>query len=243
MSQLLAETRIVLVHPTLPENVGAVARAMRHFGLRDLVIAEGGAEALHPAAIRLAAGAEEILEQARRVETLDAALAGVRFAVGTTARSVEAVDMQPIEPRTAATLARDIAQAGAVALVFGTEKHGLSREQLRRCHQVVHIPGTEGTCLNLAMAANILAYEFFLADQESAHAHDMPLLASFQALDALGARLTDTLDRVGFLPAHQRESKLHSLRRILSRMRLDPHEAALVRALAERLDTLLPPAP
>jgi tRNA/rRNA methyltransferase len=239
MSQLLAETRIVLVHPTLPENVGSVARAMRHFGLRDLVIAEGGVDPLHPNAIRLAAGAEDVLARALRVETLDDALEGAVFTVGTTARAVASIDMQPQEPRTVATLARDMAQAGAIALVFGTEKHGLSREQLRRCHQVTRIPGEAGTCLNLAMAANILAYEWHLAATEGPHAHAVPLLASADALDTLGERLVSGLERAGILHAQDRSSKLHTLRRILSRTRLDPHEAALVRAIAEKLSAVL----
>ncbi|MNK62682.1 tRNA (cytidine/uridine-2'-O-)-methyltransferase TrmJ [compost metagenome] len=241
MALLLSETRIVLVHPTLPDNVGAVARAMRHFGLRDLVIAEGGVDPRHPLAVRVAAGAEEILENALQVDTLEEALEGVVFAVGTTARSVSSIEMQPQEPRTLATLARDMAQAGAIALVFGTEKHGLSREQLRRCHQVAHIPGEEGTCLNLAMAVNIFAYEWRLADEALAHAHDVPLLASSDALDTLSDRLVEGLERAGILHAKDRSSKLHTLRRILSRTRLDPHEAALVRAIAEKLPAVLSP--
>ncbi|HEY9857089.1 MAG TPA: TrmH family RNA methyltransferase, partial [Stenomitos sp.] len=178
MANLLSETRIILIHPTLPENVGAVARAMRHFGLRDLVIAEGGVDPRHPHAVRVAAGAEAILEDARQVETFEEALEDVVFAVATTARPYEAVDMRTREPRHVAPLARDYAQAGAVALVFGTEKHGLPNEYLRRCHQIVRIPGEEGTCLNLAMAVNIFAYEWYLA-AEAGHAHEtVPLLAA-----------------------------------------------------------------
>lgn len=241
MAQLLSETRIVLLRPSLPENVGAVARAMRHFGLRDLVIAEGGVAPRHPLAVRVAAGAEEILENAIQVESLEEALSGVILAIGTTARAVDSVDLRPQDPRTLATLARDLAQAGAIALIFGTEKHGLSREQLRRCHQVAHIPGEEETCLNLAMAVNILAYEWRLADDALDHAHDVPLLASSEALDRLGERLAEGLERVGIWHAHDRESKRHTLRRILSRTRLDPHEAALVRAIAEKLPQLLRP--
>ncbi len=241
MALLLSETRIILVHPTLPDNVGAVARAMRHFGLRDLVIAEGGVDPRHPLAVRVAAGAEDILSNALQVDTLEEALDGVVFAVGTTARAVGSIDMQPQEPRTLATLARDMAQAGPIALVFGTEKHGLSREQLRRCHQVAHIPGEEGTCLNLAMAVNIFAYEWRLADAEGAHAHDVPLLAATETLDVLANRLVEGLERVSILHEQDRSSKLHTLRRILSRTRLDPHEAALLRAIAEKLPRVLNP--
>ncbi len=241
MSLLLSETRIILMHPTLPENVGSVARAMRHFGLKNLVIAEGGVDPLHPLALRVSAGAEDVLERALRVDTLEEALSGVVFAVGTTARSVQSIAMQPQDPRTVAMLARDMSNVGAIALVFGTEKHGLSREQLRRCHQIAHIPGDEGMCLNLAMSVNIFAYEWYLAGADDAQSADVPLLASADDLDVLGERLAAGLERSGVLHAKDRSSKLHTLRRILSRTRLDPHEAALVRAIAERLPEVLGP--
>ena len=241
MSHLLAETRIILVHPTLPENVGAVARAMRHFQLRDLVLAEGGVDPLHPLALRVAAGAEGILEGARRVATLEAALEDVVFAVGTTARTVQSVDMRPIEPHEAALLARDHAQVGAVALVFGTEKHGLPRSYLQRCHQVARIPGSEGACLNLAMAMTLFGYEWFLA--ADSHAHETPLLATAASeaeIDRLGKWFTEAFMASGIFRVQDASSKSHTLRRILSKARLDADEAALIRAIAAKLSKLLP---
>lgn len=242
MSHLLAETRIVLVHPTLPENVGSVARAMRHFGLRDLVIAEGGVDPAHPIALRVAAGAEEILLDARRVDTFEAALEDVVFAVGTTARPYEAVDMRTRDPRQLALLARDYAQAGTVALVFGTEKHGLPNAYLKRCHQIARIPGTEGTCLNLAMAVNIFGYEWYQAAM-AGHGHaEVPLLAAVAQetdIEELSGRLSAELVRVGVFRARDAESKAHTLRRILSQARLDSDEAALVRAIVRKLPSLL----
>lgn len=242
MSDLLSETRIVLIHPTLPENVGAVARAMRHFGLRELVIAEGGVDPMHPHAVRVAAGAEAILADARRVDTFERALEDVVFAVATTARPYEAVDMRTREPRQLAMLARDYAQAGAIALVFGTEKHGLPNDYLRRCHQIARIPGEEDTCLNLAMAVNIFAYEWYQA-AEAGHPHaEVPLLAAAAReadLGDLGKRLSEALMKVGVFKQQDAESKAHTLRRILSQARLDTNEAALVQAIVRKLPSLL----
>lgn len=240
MANLQAETRIVLVHPTLPDNVGAVARAMRHFGLRDLVIAEGGVSPTHPTALRVAAGADAILHDARIVSTLDEALAGTVFTVGTTARPYEAADLRTREPREVATLARDHAEAGAVALVFGTEKHGLPKETLKRFHQIARIPGEPEACLNLAMAVNVFAYEWYQASAHAPSAH-APLLAAAAPealLDDLGTRLTDALRRLGVFRAHDAASKAHTLRRVLSRTRLDADEAALVAAVVRKLPAL-----
>lgn len=243
MSTLLAKTRIVLVHPTLPENVGAVARAMRHFGLAELVIAEGGISPTHPSAVRLAAGADAILHGARRVDTLDEALEGVLFTVGTTARPYEAADLRTHEVREVAALARDHAEAGNVALVFGTERHGLLKETLKRFHQLARIPGEPEACLNLAMAVNVFGYEWYVAAQQ-APGEGRPLLAeaaSEAALDDLGRDLTEGLKRLGVFRAHDASSKAHTLRRILSRTRLDANEAALVRAVVRKLPALLEP--
>jgi TrmH family RNA methyltransferase len=241
MSPLIAKTRIVLVHPTLPDNVGATARAMRHFGLSELVIAEGGISPTHPTAVRLAAGADDILHAARPVETLDEALEGVVFAVGTTARPYDALDLRTREPREVATLARDYAEAGTVALVFGTERHGLLRETLKRFHQIARIPGEPEACLNLAMAVNVFAYEWYLASMRGP-CEERPLLAgaaSAADLDDLGMRLSEALERLGVFRAHDAASKAHTLRRILSRTRIDTDEAALVRAVVRKLPSIL----
>ena len=94
---LLAATRIVLIHPTLPENVGAVARGMRHFGLEDLVLV-GGVAPTHSLAVAASAGAETILQAARVVDSFEAALAGTVLALGTTARPQAGVERRAILP-------------------------------------------------------------------------------------------------------------------------------------------------
>ena len=82
---LLHRTRIVLIRPSLPENVGAVARSMAHFGLRELVLVEG-VSPTHPQALAVSAGHEDVLASARQLGSLDEALAGAVLIVGTTAR-------------------------------------------------------------------------------------------------------------------------------------------------------------
>ena len=128
--------------------------------------------------------------------------------------------------------------AGDVALVFGTEKHGLSNEDLRRCHQLVTIPGEPGACLNLAQAATILAYVWRRA--AGAPGLAPTALATEAGIDDLAGRLGALLEARKLIKPNERASKLHTLRRILSRASLSPDEAALVtgwlRALAPRSD-------
>lgn len=235
MSRLRDATRIVLVEPSLPDNVGSVARAMAHFGLHELVLV-GGVDPLHPLAVRVAAGHDAVLAAARKVDTLTEALRDTVLVVGTTAHTYERPDLQLITAHEAAALASEHAAAGAVAIVFGTEKHGLPREALQRAHQLARIPGEEGTCLNLAMAVHVFAYEWYLAGDVAAA--EAPLLAGLAAtgeLEALAAALGARLQGTGLWKPHEAASKGHTLRRILSRTRVSPDELALLRALAHGL--------
>lgn len=228
---MLKRTRVVLIRPSLPENVGAVARSMAHFGLTELVLVEG-VSPTHDHAIAVSAGHESILFAARQVETLDEALEGAVLIVGTTARPQATVERRAIAPDAGAALARDHAASGPVALVFGTEKTGMTNEELRRCHQLVTIPGEAEACLNLAQAATICFYEWRLAALEAASG-DRPLtaMAAEAGLDDLAGRIADALTRVGALKPREAASKTHTLRRILSQARLTPDEAAMVQGL------------
>jgi tRNA (cytidine32/uridine32-2'-O)-methyltransferase len=227
MTALLANTRIVLVEPSLPENVGSVARAMAHFGLAELVLT-GPLDPTEPRARTLAAGHDAVLERARRAVDLEAAVAGCVLVVGTTARLQATAERTSIGPAAAARLAADHAAVGPVALVFGPERRGLTNDELRRCHQLVTIDGEPGTCLNLAQAVAVLGHVWRDAAQPALHAPTR--VAAEAGLDDMAGLLLEGLAARGLVKAADRASKLHTLRRVLSRATLSPDEAALLRA-------------
>jgi tRNA (cytidine32/uridine32-2'-O)-methyltransferase len=232
MTSLLANTRIVLVEPSLPENVGSVARAMAHYGLRELVVT-GSLDPTEPRARTLAAGHDAVLEQARKAADLEAAVAGCVLVVGTTARLQATPERVAVSPATAARLAADHAQAGPVALVFGPERRGLTNDELRRCHQLVTIDGEPGTCLNLAQAVAVLGHVWREAVAPDVHAPTR--VAAEAGLDDLAGMLLAALAERGLVKAGDRASKLHTVRRVLSRATLSPDEAALLRSWLEAL--------
>lgn len=242
-SPLLPATRVVLIRPSLPENVGAIARGMRHFGLQQLIVV-GGVSPTHSLALAAGAGSDDILAAARVVDDLEAALDGCVLALGTTARPQNNVERRAISPAEGARIAATHAAAHpcrahgqqavdrarsstSVALVFGTEKHGMSVEELRRCHQIVTIPGEAEACLNLAQAFTVLAYEWRLAAQQPP-AGATPLTAVPGLAEAIAGALT----AAGVLKARDRASKLHTLRRVLSSTPLSADEAAMLQGLA-----------
>jgi tRNA C32,U32 (ribose-2'-O)-methylase TrmJ len=117
--------------------------------------------------------------------------------------------------------------AGPVALAFGTEKSGMTNADLRRCHQLITIPGTEHACLNLAQAFTILAYEWRLAGAPSMESRPALAIAP-ELVEALAGALA----AANLLKPSERESKLHVLRRLLSSLALAPDEAAMLHGLA-----------
>jgi TrmH family RNA methyltransferase len=157
----------VLVRPHYPENVGAVARAMKVMGLTRLVLVKPGRLALpdHELARKMAVKSTDVLAAARCVDSLEEALVDCAWAFATTARrGVSGV----VAPRRAASLTADAAERGAqVGFVFGNEKTGLAREDLALCRETIRIPmAADQPSVNLAQAAQILAYELFVVGLE-----------------------------------------------------------------------------
>jgi TrmH family RNA methyltransferase len=157
-------TRIVLVRPHYPENVGAAARAMKAMGISDFFLVKPGrlATPVHEMARKMAVKSTDVLEAATVAETLDAALDGCAYAFATTARrGVSGV----VSPRTAAEGTVLRAERGErVAFVFGNEKTGLSAEDSALCQGRLRIPmAADQPSINLAQAVQLVAYELFVA--------------------------------------------------------------------------------
>ncbi len=154
----LDKIRVVLVEPSHPGNVGAVARAMRVMGFGGLrVVAPRFAHILqHRDALALAAGADEILESAQVFDTLADALADCSLCV---AVSAAMRDFGPPAETPEAIAPLVLSENGQSALVFGPERTGLSIADVGMCQRLCSIPtAAEHSSLNLAQAVQVLAY-------------------------------------------------------------------------------------
>ena len=126
---------IVLVRPKFPENVGSVARAMKNMGFHRLVIVQG-CSPLHMNAYKLASGAEEILERAEEFFTLREALARNGLCGrNDLARRKERSPL--LTPKALAKRLVSISEKNPIGLVFGSEREGLTNEELSLCHLLV----------------------------------------------------------------------------------------------------------
>jgi tRNA/rRNA methyltransferase len=213
-------------------NVGAVARAMRNFGLARLYLVNPAPRVGPPwarEAYWLAVHAEEILDRAVAVDSLMEALADVQLVVATTGRPRELYPA-PVVPAWEVP-ARVLSVEGEVALVFGRETFGLTNEELALAHVIGTIPtAPEQPSLNLAQAVVVFAYELFKAvvGEERFPREE---LAQVAALEAFFEDLGRYVLEIGFTDQNRFPHAMRRLRRIFHKARLTPGEVQMLRGL------------
>ena len=192
--------RLVFLRPRNADNLGAIARAMKNFGLTDWAVVSPNPQLLEaPGMNRLAVKSGELLETVRRVETLSEAVADCTWVVGTTMRQLDG--RRRLLPEEVAHEALE--RGERFALVFGDERSGLTNEDLVQCHALSLIStADEQPSLNLSQAVVVYAHALFNAERErlaSGKVAPSPALADDATLRALKGALGETLTSAGFL--------------------------------------------
>lgn len=160
----MAFPSIILVRPQMGENIGAAARAMANFGLREMRLVAPRDGWPNPKASDTAGKAIDIIDDAAVFETPAEAVADCQFVLATTSRA-RAVNMPVMEARAAMLELRErIARGEKCAVLFGAERTGLENEEVAMADAVVTIPVSgEYPSLNLGQAVVVLAYEWLMA--------------------------------------------------------------------------------
>ncbi len=149
---------VVLVATRNPLNIGAVARAMSNFGVSELRIVNPYDVAFREA--RSAVGAAGLLKKAQKLSSVADAIADCALVVGTTAARDRKLDHPLRTLQQGAAIIRRKAGSGKVALLIGSEKRGLSNEDLSYCDWLMRIPTQpEQPSMNLGQAAAVCLYE------------------------------------------------------------------------------------
>lgn len=230
----LDDIRIVLIEPQHPGNIGAVARAMKTMSLSRLFLVRPGNFPSYEAE-RRAAGADDILKQAKVVEDLGDAIGDCRLVVGCSARN-RAVPHELLDARAcAAQLVSETATGEPAALLFGPERTGLENHDLDRCNFQVVIPANETfSSLNLASAVQLVCYEIFMAT----HQPKPPFVVKPEEfpgreydMEFFFQHLVRALDSRGFLEGHMREAAIMKLRRLFGRSRPSSGELKMLHSL------------
>lgn len=231
--------RVVLCGVRHPGNVGAAARAIKTMGLSDLVLVAPETPWRTEEARWLAHESEDLFDGARECGDLAGAVADCVLVVGTTSRRRHR-DLRFLDPEGAAALLREAANSGPVAIVFGSERTGLTNDELALCHHVARIPAAVvQPSLNLAQCVMLFAYEWHrAADAKRPAARRAPALARSASVEAMFVHLERGVDLLDF-PVNVRKAFLLSLRNVLSRAFLREREVNLFHTLAAQLDRRL----
>ena len=230
---MLDQIRIVLVNTSHTGNMGSAARAMKTMGLTQLVLVDPQALP-DDNAIALAAGASDVLTNARIVPTLDDAIADCGLVIGTSARS-RTLSWPMLDPREAGEKLVTERVKHPVALVFGRERTGLTNDELQKCHYHVAIPANpEYSSLNLAMAVQTLCYEVrmrWLQDQLPESDEERVDYPSAQQLEGFYLHLEQTLQKTGFITEEHPGHVMSKLRRLFNRARPEVVELNILRGI------------
>jgi len=225
----------VLVRTRNPLNIGAVARAMSNFGAIHLRLVEPYEKAFREAVS--AVGAEALLANAREFDSIGPAVADCSLVVGTTAIGNRELRHELYSLEDAAGRIRRKLKTGKVALLFGSEKTGLSNRDLSRCHWLLRIPTRrEHRSMNLGQAAAVVVYELARRRERGPKASQpSPPDADMETLDRINAALRDALHLSGYIHARSAASAEEKLRRMLLRLELNSADAEVLLGMVRKM--------
>ncbi len=233
--------RVVLVAPRNPLNIGAAARAMSNFGFVHLRVVNPYELAFREA--RSAVGAAPLLAQAKEFKTVAEAVADCTLVVGTTSVGQRQLQHPVRRLDQAARVLRKQLAGDRVALLFGSEKRGLSNEDFSHCHWLLRIPTREDhRSMNLGQAVAVCLYEL-ARDPQTSMKPEKHVPARADDLERLTSLLLDGLSFSGYLKLRPIASQQlrsaapteEKIRRLVHRLRLSATDAELTLGILRQI--------
>ncbi|WP_067518492.1 tRNA (cytosine(32)/uridine(32)-2'-O)-methyltransferase TrmJ [Endozoicomonas ascidiicola] len=233
---MLQNIRIILINTFHPGNIGSAARAMKTMGLSNLCLVT---PQRFPAADAnsMAAGALDVLENARVFNDLDDAIADCSLVIGTSARSRTHTFSRPmLDANDCADKLVKESNQGSVALVFGQETMGLTNSELEKCHFHTTIDANpEYPVLNVASAIQILCYEIYKTSTKVEHSINPdttePEYPLNRELEQFYAHLEESLTDIDFIIQQHPGLVMTRLRRLFNRSRPEVKELNMLRGI------------
>ncbi len=225
---------IVLQQPRYPENIGSAARAVSNMGVGRLYVVEPENYDLVKINKLATHAAADVVAGIRKFPDLKDALAEFNYVVGTTARRG---GQRPVLnfPEVMAEKLVPLSQDNRIAIVFGPEDRGLTNEDLRLCHHLVHIPTAEFSSINLAQSVMIISYELFKATLGEVSEFS-PRLATRHELDGMYDQVKDILVRINYINPENPDYWMNKIRRLLTRMQLRAREVSIIRGICRQIN-------
>jgi TrmH family RNA methyltransferase len=221
----LNRLRVVLVAPRNPLNIGAAARAMSNFGFQSLRLVNPYGPSYREA--RSAVGASGILSNAVRYKSVAEAVEDCTLVVGTTAVRNRDLQHQVRRPEYGARLIRRRLTSSNVALLFGSEKFGLSNDSLSHCQWLIRVPTCdENISMNLGQAVAVCLYELIRDSKHERTSEDWKP-ATAEELERITALLLEALQTSGFLDLRRVSDADERIRRLVRRLCLPERDAVI----------------
>jgi TrmH family RNA methyltransferase len=226
--------RVVLVAPRNPLNIGAAARAMSNFGVSELRLVNAYDVAFREA--RSAVKAHKVLDGAREFPTVAEAIADCGLVVGTTSKGHRTLEhpLRRLEIGGRAISKKLVTVP--VALLFGSEKFGLSNEDMSHCHWLLRIPTRdEHGSMNLGQAVAVCLYEIVRNSAAAKATPEPKKPATAEDLDRMTTMLEEVLERSGYVHSRVEGSTRVKIRRLIRRMDLNAHDAEVWQGMLRQI--------
>lgn len=230
----LENISIILVRTKTPGNIGSIARCMMNMGLSRLILVRP-TEYKNSEALKMAAGAHEILERAEVFPTLKEAIEGHGLVLGTT-RQLGRYRRNLYTAREAAEMVIPLLPQNRIGIVFGREVNGLDNEDLALCHELISIPSSDSfPSLNLSHAVMVVAYELFMASGARLPSLEGKL-ADAEDMEKMYEHFQRTMRDIDFIDDESSRHMMHSIRQMLGRARLEDREVRILRGMLSHID-------
>ncbi|MGC8663228.1 MAG: RNA methyltransferase [Thermoplasmata archaeon] len=231
----MAEFVVIFVSPKYSGNIGSLARVMKNFDLKELIIVNPQTD-IDDDAFRYAMHGEEIIKNAKIVKSLEEAITGLNLVIGTSAISTHSEKHFLRIPKTPEEIAEESKKfKGKIGIVFGREDIGLLNEELEKMDLFLTIPASEEyPVMNITHAAAIIFYEIFKTKPLEQERN----LAKKSELDRIYNTIVDIIN-LTFYPEHKKKNTFRMLRRIIGRSKITSWEYhVLMGAIKDIKETL-----
>lgn len=225
---------VVLIESRNPLNIGAAARAMSNFGFFDLRLVRPYSVAFEEAVS--AVGASAVLRSARVYEDLAQAVADCSLIVGATGLGHRVFEHPLHRLERAGRLLRRHLQTARAAILFGSEKFGLSNADIAHCHWLLHIPTRpEHDSMNLGQAVAVTLYELIRSPSAARRLPEAASRATEAELERLVQLLEQALEQAGYCDFEREKSGRDKLRRLLRRLSVSSRDAAILAGMLRQI--------
>ncbi|CAC9579230.1 tRNA (cytidine(32)/uridine(32)-2'-O)-methyltransferase (EC 2.1.1.200) [uncultured Gammaproteobacteria bacterium] len=236
-TQPFDRVRVVMLNTTEPGNIGAAARAMKNMNLSQLTLVNPQG---YPSAVATAraSGADDVLSNALVCESLEEALQGAHLVIGASARqrNIKWRQMDVVGACSEIQKTTSV-ENQTVAVVFGTEKYGLTNEELDLCQILMTIPGNPNYfSLNVASAIQVFAYQNYVYNTTTQFEQSSNEIASFNELEGFYTHLAQVLEHIDYFEEKRPKALLmRRLRRFFGRAEPEKEEVAIFRGILRNI--------